>query len=50
MNPFRRDKDGGRRRQWGADDNFDPMPQIPRIAGDWTMTIGRTAVVVTVAA
>ncbi|HTR75591.1 MAG TPA: glycosyltransferase family 2 protein [Solirubrobacterales bacterium] len=44
------DKDGGRRRQWGADANFDPMPQIPRIAGDWTMTIGRTAVVVTVAA
>ncbi|HVS99983.1 MAG TPA: glycosyltransferase family 2 protein [Solirubrobacterales bacterium] len=47
---FRREEDGGRRRQWGADTNFDPMPQVPRIAGDWTMTIGRGAVVVTVAA
>ncbi|HEX3737217.1 MAG TPA: glycosyltransferase family 2 protein [Solirubrobacterales bacterium] len=50
MRLFGRDKDGGRRRQWGADTNFDPMPQVPRIAGEWTMTIGRTAVVVTVAA
>jgi cellulose synthase/poly-beta-1,6-N-acetylglucosamine synthase-like glycosyltransferase len=50
MSLFRRDKDAGPRRQWGADTNFDPMPQVPRIAGEWTMTIGRTAVVVTVAA
>lgn len=43
-------KDAGPRRQWGADANKDPMPQVPRIAGDWTMTMGRAAVVFTVAA
>ena len=50
MIAFRRDKDDGPRRQWGADTNSDPMPQVPRIAGDWTMAIGRFAVVFTVAA
>jgi len=49
MSLFRRDKDTGPRRQWGADKNMDPMPQVPRIAGDWTMAIGRFAVVFTVA-
>jgi cellulose synthase/poly-beta-1,6-N-acetylglucosamine synthase-like glycosyltransferase len=47
---FLRRKDNGPRRQWGADSNFDPMPQVPRIAGDWVMTFGRFAVVFTVAA
>src|ERR1700749_4149900 len=47
---FRRKGKDGPRRQWGADSNKDPMPQVPRIAGDWTMTFGRAAVVVTVAA
>ena len=47
---LRRRKDDGPRRQWGADANKDPMPQVPRIAGDWTMTMGRAAVVLTVAA
>jgi cellulose synthase/poly-beta-1,6-N-acetylglucosamine synthase-like glycosyltransferase len=50
MSLFRRDKDAGPRRQWGADKNMDPMPQVPRIAGDWTMAVGRFAVVFTVAA
>jgi cellulose synthase/poly-beta-1,6-N-acetylglucosamine synthase-like glycosyltransferase len=45
-----RRKHDGPRRQWGADANKDPMPQVPRIAGDWTMTFGRFAVVFTVAA
>ncbi|MBS1861094.1 MAG: glycosyltransferase [Actinobacteria bacterium] len=45
-----RDQDAGPRRQWGSDHNMDPMPQVPRIAGDWTMTFGRFAVVFTVAA
>ncbi|MHB1571936.1 MAG: glycosyltransferase family 2 protein, partial [Solirubrobacteraceae bacterium] len=39
-----------RRRQWGADRHQNPMPAVPRIAGEWTMAVGRTAVVVTVAA
>jgi cellulose synthase/poly-beta-1,6-N-acetylglucosamine synthase-like glycosyltransferase len=47
---FRRNQSDGVRRQWGADRNSDPMPQVPRIAGDWTMTFGRGAVVLTVAA
>ena len=47
---LRREKNAGPRRQWGADHNSDPMPQVPRIAGDWTMAIGRFAVVFTVAA
>ncbi|HEX3361379.1 MAG TPA: hypothetical protein VHS74_10345, partial [Solirubrobacterales bacterium] len=45
-----RKKTEGPRRQWGADTNKDPMPQVPRIAGDWTMAVGRAAVVFTVAA
>jgi hypothetical protein len=45
-----RSKHDGPRRQWGADTHKDPMPQVPRIVGDWTMTIGRAAVVFTVAA
>ncbi len=45
-----RRKNDGPRRQWGADANKDPMPQVPRIAGDWTMAFGRAAVVFTVAA
>lgn len=40
----------GVRRQWGADRNEDPMPAVPRIAGDWSMAFGRAAVVFTVAA
>jgi cellulose synthase/poly-beta-1,6-N-acetylglucosamine synthase-like glycosyltransferase len=40
----------GIRRQWGADSHSDPMPIIPRIAGEWSMVFGRAAVVVTVAA
>src|ERR1700761_9506105 len=40
----------GIRPQWGADSHADPMPVVPRIAGDWPMLFGRTAVVVTVAA
>jgi cellulose synthase/poly-beta-1,6-N-acetylglucosamine synthase-like glycosyltransferase len=47
---FRRNESDGVRRQWGADRNSDPMPQVPRIAGDWTMAFGRAAVVLTVAA
>src|ERR1700743_2239838 len=47
---FSRRKSDGPRRQWGADHNSDPMPQVPRIAGDWTMAVGRAAVVFTVAA
>ena len=50
MSIFRRKQNEGPRRQWGADANKDPMPQVPRIAGDWTMTFGRFAVVFTVAA
>ncbi len=45
-----RRRDSGPRRQWGADQHSDPMPQVPRIAGDWTMAFGRAAVVLTVAA
>jgi cellulose synthase/poly-beta-1,6-N-acetylglucosamine synthase-like glycosyltransferase len=49
---FRRstDPDSGRRRQWGADDHQDPMPAVPRIAGDWAMAFGRAALVFTVGA
>jgi cellulose synthase (UDP-forming) len=36
------------RRQWGADRHENPMPAVPRKPGDWTMTIGRAALVVTV--
>jgi cellulose synthase/poly-beta-1,6-N-acetylglucosamine synthase-like glycosyltransferase len=50
MSIFRRKHDDGPRRQWGADANKDPMPQVPRIVGDWTMTLGRAALVLTVAA
>ncbi len=41
---------GGIRRQWGVPPHPDPMPAVPRIAGEWTMIFGRAAVVVTVAA
>jgi cellulose synthase/poly-beta-1,6-N-acetylglucosamine synthase-like glycosyltransferase len=37
-------------RQWGADRHENPMPVVPRKAGEWTMTIGRAALVITVAA
>lgn len=40
----------GERRQWGADSHADPMPSVPRVAGDWAMAFGRGAVVVTVLA
>jgi hypothetical protein len=50
MSLFRRKQTDGVRRQWGADRNSDPMPQVPRIAGDWTMAFGRGAVVLTVGA
>jgi cellulose synthase/poly-beta-1,6-N-acetylglucosamine synthase-like glycosyltransferase len=47
----RRKQDGdGPRRQWGADSHGNPMPVVPRIAGDWAMLFGRAAVVLTVAA
>ena len=39
----------GQRVQWGADSHQEPMPVVPRIAGDWAMLFGRTAVVITVA-
>ena len=51
MNLFRHGPDAhGIRRQWGADSHSDPMPIVPRIAGEWSMVFGRAAVVVTVAA
>ncbi|HXB66240.1 MAG TPA: glycosyltransferase family 2 protein [Solirubrobacteraceae bacterium] len=40
----------GIRRQWGADSHENPMPAVPRIAGEWAMAFGRAAVVLTVAA
>jgi cellulose synthase/poly-beta-1,6-N-acetylglucosamine synthase-like glycosyltransferase len=40
----------GVRRQWGADSHDDPMPAVPRIAGEWAMAFGRAAVVLTVVA
>jgi cellulose synthase/poly-beta-1,6-N-acetylglucosamine synthase-like glycosyltransferase len=40
----------GIRRQWGADSHEDPMPAVPRVAGEWAMAFGRAAVVLTVAA
>ncbi len=40
----------GTRRQWGADNHKDPMPAVPRVAGDWAMAFGRAAVVLTVVA
>ena len=48
----RRDKQAspGIRRQWGADSHEDPMPVVPRIAGEWAMMFGRAAVVLTVGA
>jgi cellulose synthase/poly-beta-1,6-N-acetylglucosamine synthase-like glycosyltransferase len=48
----RRDKQAspGIRRQWGADSHEDPMPAVPRIAGEWAMMFGRAAVVLTVGA
>ena len=46
----REDEATGVRRQWGADSHKDPMPSVPRIAGDWSMAFGRAAVVLTVAA
>ncbi|HEY3727346.1 MAG TPA: glycosyltransferase family 2 protein [Solirubrobacteraceae bacterium] len=38
------------RRQWGSDRHSNPMPAVPRQAGEWTMMLGRAAVVVTVGA
>ena len=32
-----------RRRQWGADRHLDPMPVVPRIAGDGSLALGRAA-------
>ncbi len=40
----------GIRRQWGADSHEDPMPAVPRVAGEWAMAFGRAAVVLTVVA
>jgi cellulose synthase/poly-beta-1,6-N-acetylglucosamine synthase-like glycosyltransferase len=40
----------GKPRQWGADSHQNPMPIVPRIAGEWSMLFGRSAVVLTVAA
>lgn len=51
MAPFAEEKQAEKvRRQWGADSHQDPMPVVPRIAGEWSMGFGRAAVVVTVAA
>jgi len=36
------------RRQWGSGRHFDPMPAIPRPAGDAMLAIGRAGVVLTV--
>lgn len=48
---LRRRQDGSAaRRQWGADSHANPMPMVPRVAGEWSMAFGRAAVVVTVAA
>jgi len=49
ISPVRAREDNGVRRQWGADEHKDPIPAVPRIAGDWSMAFGRAAVVVTVA-
>lgn len=48
--PHRKQASSGIRRQWGADSHEDPMPAVPRIAGEWAMAFGRAAVVLTVAA
>src|ERR1700761_9010406 len=49
MAPFANEKQEKRvKRQWGADSHSDPMPVVPRIAGDWSMGFGRGAVVLTV--
>lgn len=51
MAPFAEEKQVEKvKRQWGADSHQDPMPVVPRIAGEWSMAFGRAAVVVTVAA
>jgi cellulose synthase/poly-beta-1,6-N-acetylglucosamine synthase-like glycosyltransferase len=51
MAPFAEEKPApGTKRQWGADSHQDPMPVVPRIAGEWSMGFGRAAVVLTVAA
>jgi cellulose synthase/poly-beta-1,6-N-acetylglucosamine synthase-like glycosyltransferase len=50
MMQLRKKGPDGKRRQWGADSHQDPMPVVPRIAGEWSMLFGRTAVVLTVAA
>ncbi len=39
-----------RRRQWGSDRQLDPMPVVPRSAGEGVLALGRAAVLVTVAA
>jgi len=46
----RKQGSAGIRRQWGADSHEDPMPTVPRIAGEWAMMFGRAAVVLTVGA
>src|SRR6202044_568837 len=46
----RNQADSGIRRQWGAAAHEDPMPAVPRIAGEWAMMFGRAAVVLTVGA
>ncbi|MGH3264607.1 MAG: hypothetical protein ACRDNS_21740, partial [Trebonia sp.] len=46
----RKKAEPGVRRQWGVDPHQDPMPAVPRVAGDWAMAFGRAAVVLTVAA
>ncbi len=46
---LRRERRDSVRRQWGADPHRDPIPAVPRIAGDWAMAFGRAAVVFTVA-
>ncbi len=54
MSPLNRiqpaDRIGTGRSEWGANREKNPMPAVPRIAGEWTMPLGRGAVVITVAA
>jgi cellulose synthase/poly-beta-1,6-N-acetylglucosamine synthase-like glycosyltransferase len=50
--PWRGRRHGGphRRRQWGSDRHQDPMPAVPRVAGDGLVGLGRVAVAVSTAA
>ncbi|MGZ4326268.1 MAG: glycosyltransferase family 2 protein [Solirubrobacteraceae bacterium] len=45
-----RNAQDARRRQWGSDRHLNPMPAVPRLAGEGSLAFGRAAAVVTVAA